>query len=419
MKKDFILSLAIGLVLTNVPVWACTGLVVNDGERVLVGNNEDWFNPRTKIWFTQPGNGRYGSVYFGFDDFGAQGGMNQKGLFFDAFALKPKEVDGPQVKPRFKGNLFKEVMATCGTVNEALALIDQYSLHFMNRFQVLLADATGDAAIIEGNAFIRKVGNHQLVTNFRQSETEPGKIACSRYRIARDMLTNCREDKMHCVRSILAATHQEGDYPTLYSNIYDLDAKRVYVYHFHNFQEAFVIDLEKALERKTGVLELPELFLHNFAAQQFYARYTRLEKEYVHNAPRFVVRYPDVYEDDKPLDDSQVFLAKSRYGQVPVLTVSVAPAAADMVLSRVGGEFYAPRLRQVGENVRIRSNRPAKLVDGSAAYETEIEWRWEGRIKVNSLVLSVFRENKLVNVALHHTGELEYLRHIPYSLRFE
>ncbi len=102
MENDFILASVICQVLTNVPVWACTGLVVNDGERVLVGNNEDWFNPRTKIWFTQPGNGRYGSVYFGFNDFGPQGGMN--------------------------------------------------------RFQVLLADATGDAAIIEGNAVIPKVG---------------------------------------------------------------------------------------------------------------------------------------------------------------------------------------------------------------------------------------------------------------------
>lgn len=46
------------------PVLACTGLVVQDGDRVLVGNNEDWFNPRTKIWFIQPVNGRYGGVFF-------------------------------------------------------------------------------------------------------------------------------------------------------------------------------------------------------------------------------------------------------------------------------------------------------------------------------------------------------------------
>ena len=130
MKKAFILSLALGFLMMSQPVTACTGLVVQDGDRVLVGNNEDWFNPRTKIWFIQPVNGRYGSIFFGFDNFWPQGGMNQKGLFFDAFALKPKAVEEPEAKPRFRGNLIKEVMATCATVEEALALIDRYSLDF-------------------------------------------------------------------------------------------------------------------------------------------------------------------------------------------------------------------------------------------------------------------------------------------------
>ena len=144
-----------------------------------------------------------------------------------------------------------------------------------------------------------------------------------------------------------------------------------------------------------------------------------MKKEYVHDAPRFVVRYPGVYVVDKPLDDSQVFLVQVPVGQVPVLTVSVTPAEADMSLSRVGGQVYAPRLRKLGRRVTILSNRPTSLIDGSEAYETRIAWRWQGKTKINSLVLSTIRENKLINVALHHTGELDYLIHIPYSLRFE
>jgi hypothetical protein len=419
MNKTIIFLSAFFFLLLSQPVWACTGLVVQDGERVLVGNNEDWFNPRTKVWFIQPVDDRYGSVFFGFDNFWPQGGMNQKGLFFDAFALKPKEVDEPEAKPRFKGNLIKEMMATCATVEEALALIDRYSLYFMTQFQLFIADATGDAAIIEANAVVRKQGEDQLVTNFRQSETDPDKISCWRYLTARKLLLECRGNRQHCLKNILAATHQEGAFPTLYSNIYDLDAKQVYVYYFHNFQDEVMIDLEKELERHRGVIDLPTLFPPNYAAKTFSARYTDLKKEYVHDAPRFVVRYPGVYADDEPMDDSQVFLAKSRYGQVPVLTISVTPAEADMPLSMVGGEFYAPRLREVGKRIRVLSNRPTKLVDGSEAYETRIAWRWQGKAKINSLVLSTIRENKLINVALHHTGELDYLQHIPYSLDFK
>jgi len=393
--------------------------VVQDGGRVLVGNNEDWFNPRTKIWFLQPIKDRYGCVFFGFDNYWPQGGMNQKGLFFDAFALKPKAVVEAAAKPRFKGNLIKEMMATCATVAEVLVLLDRYSLSFMSQFQLLIADATGDAAIIEADAVVRKQGPYQVVTNFRQSETEPGAITCPRYLTACDMLEKCRADTMDCIRNILDATHQEEKALTLYSNIYDLKARQVHVYHFHNFRDEVVIDLEKALASKQGVVDLPTLFPPNSAAQVYMDRLTLLKKEYVHAAPRFAVSYPEVYDKDTPLDDSQVFLAKCRYGQVPVLTVAVTPVAADMSLARVGGEVYAPRLRKFGKRVRILSNRPARLADGSEAYETRIDWIYAGQTRLNTLVLSAVRENKLINVALHHTGELDYLQHILYSLRFE
>ena len=419
MKKYVTILSVFCFVLAGGRAPACTGLVLQDGERVLVGNNEDWSNPRTKIWFIQPINGRYGSVFFGFDNYWPQGGMNQKGLFFDAFALKQKAVEEAEAKPRYKGNLIKEVMATCGTVKQALEMIDRYSLYFMDHYQLLIADATGDAAIVEGNAVVRKQGDHQVVTNFRQSETDPSDISCPRYRIARDLLTKCGEDKMRCIRNILAATHQEGAALTLYSNIYDLKAKQVYVYHFHNFQNEVVIDLETALESKLGVIDLPTLFPPDFAAQSFVDRYTLLKKKYIHDAPRFVVRYPEVYDADKPLDPSQVFWAKCRYGGVPVLTASVAPAGADMTPSRAGGEFYAPMLRKYGKQVKILSSCPTQLPDGSRAYETRIAWRYEGKMKLNSLVVSTIRDGKLINVALHHVGELDYLQHIPYSLDFE
>lgn len=237
MSKYFHAIVIACLCLIGSPVQACTGLVVSDGDRVLVGNNEDWSNPCTKIWFKQPVNDRYGGVFFGFDDYAAQGGMNQKGLFFDGFSLKEKAVTGQEGKPRFKGDLIKEIMTTCATVEEALIILDKYNLDQMRNYQIFIADAGGDAAIIEGGAFIRKTGRFQVVTNFRQSQTESGDISCPRYRIARDMLASCTDVNISLVRRVLAATHNELFYPTLYSNIYDLKAGKVHVYYFHNFEE--------------------------------------------------------------------------------------------------------------------------------------------------------------------------------------
>jgi hypothetical protein len=107
---------------------------------------------------------------------------------------------------------------------------------------------------------VRKTGGYQIVTNFRQSWTAPELSSCGRYRIAKAIMENCRGDRFNCIRRSLAATHQEGGHPTLYSNIYDLTARTVHVYHFHNYQDALVIDLEDELEKATGIMDLPSLF---------------------------------------------------------------------------------------------------------------------------------------------------------------
>ena len=116
---------------------ACTVFYASTGDVVLAGNNEDWKNPNTKIRFVPPKDGKYGGVYFGFDKpiihglWIAQGGMNEKGLFFDVTATKPVKVEipaGPK-KPFFDGvDLIRErIMFECATVKEALDMLTLYN----------------------------------------------------------------------------------------------------------------------------------------------------------------------------------------------------------------------------------------------------------------------------------------------------
>ena len=67
---------------------ACTIFTVSSGDSVLFGNNEDYSNPATYYWVEPSGNGRYGAVYFGFDNLWPQGGVNEKGLAFDINSLE-------------------------------------------------------------------------------------------------------------------------------------------------------------------------------------------------------------------------------------------------------------------------------------------------------------------------------------------
>ena len=51
---EFVLALALcGFI--SVPVHACTIFVLTDTNRALFCNNEDWSNPRTRIWFVPAG----------------------------------------------------------------------------------------------------------------------------------------------------------------------------------------------------------------------------------------------------------------------------------------------------------------------------------------------------------------------------
>ena len=74
MKKFLIATVTTVSLLLASSLYACTGFCVSQGDLVLVGNNEDWKNPNTKMWFEPPEKGKYERVYFGFDNFSLQGG---------------------------------------------------------------------------------------------------------------------------------------------------------------------------------------------------------------------------------------------------------------------------------------------------------------------------------------------------------
>ena len=57
---------------------SCTVFYASDGQVALGGNNEDYRHPFTKAWFLPPEEGKHGRVYFGFENYVWQGGMNER-----------------------------------------------------------------------------------------------------------------------------------------------------------------------------------------------------------------------------------------------------------------------------------------------------------------------------------------------------
>ena len=276
MRQIVVSLFSICALLAYQPSLACTVFCASEGDVVLAGNNEDWKNPNTKIWFVPPKDGKYGGVYFGFDrpvihgSWVSQGGMNEKGLFFDVTATEHVKVEVPvyRKKPSFDGwDLIREkIMFECATVEEALDMLAQYQYPSNRKGTMagmyIIGDATGDAAIIGALGIVRKKGQYIVATNFQQSATkDEKKYSCRRYQVASGMLQKCPKLTVDYCRKVLSATHQKGRFCTRYSNIYDLKKQRVYLYHMHDFKNVAVIDLKTELKKGKRTIALPSLFL--------------------------------------------------------------------------------------------------------------------------------------------------------------
>jgi hypothetical protein len=268
MKKCLIIAFVV-MIFINTSLFACTVFYYSNGKIILAGNNEDWRNPFTKIWFLPAEDGKYGRIYFGYHDGVFQGGMNEQGLFYDGLATRPLKVTKSLDKAIYKGNLIDKAMAECATVEEVIKVFDQYNLEFMETFMLFFGDKTGNSIIIEGDEIIRKKGKYQISTNFYQSRTKADEYPCDRYKIANEMFENAEQVSVDYFRRILAATHQEGRFPTQYSNIYDLKQGIVYIYHFHNFENVVRLDLQEELKKGKRSIDLPSLFPRTIAAQRF------------------------------------------------------------------------------------------------------------------------------------------------------
>jgi hypothetical protein len=105
------------LALSSNDIRACTLIKVTANGKTIVGNNEDFKNADTRIWF-EPGTGnQFGAVYVGYNNLFPEGGVNEAGLMFDAFGMKNKPLKDTAGKfPIFELDLKRRIMRECSTV---------------------------------------------------------------------------------------------------------------------------------------------------------------------------------------------------------------------------------------------------------------------------------------------------------------
>jgi hypothetical protein len=260
MRKTIQLSVVIFLFsILQTSTFACTIFSADDGVTVLAGNNGDYSDPDTYIVFYPAENGKNGRVYCGWTQFWWQTGMNDQGLFFASASTSFLEVYNSTQKPHYARYLMYKCLEECSTVAEVLDVFDQYNLDFLETMQLMISDATGASVIIEGDPIHLKQYYYQVMTNFRLSQNDPP-YPCWRYNTAVDMFTNTTTISTDFFTSICNATHQEGQYPTQFSTVYDLQQKFIYLYYQHNYNHVKMFNLTAELQQGYHIYSISSLF---------------------------------------------------------------------------------------------------------------------------------------------------------------
>ncbi len=287
-----VVSITVAVSATGVPgeaarPFSCTNFMVANQGAVFLGDSEDAgpghplaANPDDAFIFFFPASPTaYGRMHLGWLWLGQhnsyQAGMNAQGLAYGLTTVPELPLTPDPTKPFQQGRhgMFDLWMRQAATVEQAIEITQQFSLERM-WYQVMLADADGDAAVIapgpDGElAITRKPAADawQVASTFNLAHPQHsiGKDSFTRYDDARKILESAdTADLLSIAERALDAVHRERAYAlggtyTVYSTLYDLTNGVAYHYHLSDFDDPVRIDLAVELARGEHVVPITDL----------------------------------------------------------------------------------------------------------------------------------------------------------------
>jgi hypothetical protein len=220
--------------------------------RALFCNNEDFSNPKTRMWFVPGDAERHGCALLGFDDDWGQGGVNTKGLAFDWVAGFKEKWEPDPKKATPKGNSAQRMLETCATVDQAIAFYEKHNEPGFGYGRMLVADASGASAVI----------------GFKDGRLDPQKMNRSRglgmgFGMRGDFATKRvaqePEPTIANATDILKACRQEGKNATKYSNVFDLKSGEILLFQFPVREDATKLNLAEELKKGGHYYDIPDI----------------------------------------------------------------------------------------------------------------------------------------------------------------
>jgi len=87
----------------------------------------------------------------------------------------------------------------------------------------------------------------QFITNFHLTDRSLGWYPCARYARMESFFGGQGNKEDHLV-DLLDSIHQEREYPTVYSYVFDLGRRQLTVFFRHDYQKKKVLSLDELIE---------------------------------------------------------------------------------------------------------------------------------------------------------------------------
>jgi hypothetical protein len=231
---------------------ACTVFTITDGERVLFCDNEDFSNPRTRIWFVPGPGSKHGCVYLGFDDGWGQNGCNAKGLAYGWVAGFKEEWQRQPTMKTIDGKPCHRMLESCATIEEAIAFFESHWEESFSYGRLLVADSTGNSAILRAK-------DGKLYAPIAARSQAMGHRFGMRGDDATPLLAQITEPTLADAARLLEFTRQEGVNATRYSVVFDLRTSDIWLYRFPKQTDPVQFNLRSELDKAPHYYDIPEL----------------------------------------------------------------------------------------------------------------------------------------------------------------
>jgi len=270
--------LALSLLLSPTTLPACSSVAIVMNGKVMLGNhNDNTFKLNMLLHVTPNRDGLFGRICVSMETVPGWIPMgmkcvNEMGLAITHANVPKSDTPYDPDKPQFQHNFLEKIVSECTTVKQAVSLVRAYSLppgpHGAH-VHLMLADATGDTAIVEwaeGEVkVIPRSGPTQIMTNTLISKPSPTEGPNSRLHRGERMLAEVKEASLSSMVAVLKeisihALYKGDEVGSVETAVFDLTGRKVHLFYKRDFDHPLTLDLYEEIAKGPRTVEFKTLF---------------------------------------------------------------------------------------------------------------------------------------------------------------